>query len=178
MNTPNTPPEGMEEPTPEEIMSALFANLVIQNTNMALMFLGKVPHPQTGQPIKDLESAQMFIDQLEMLAYKTRNNLDNDEQQLLKQSLLSLRLSFVEELRKQGIPVPEHLAAEASEAQKVLAASRAAGAAAPAPAPQPSPTPAQAASSPSPSPAPSTPTAAPSSPAETEESRKRFTKKY
>src|SRR5687767_16013155 len=64
------------EPTAEEIMSALFANMVIQNTNMALMFLGKVPHPQTGQPVKDLESAQMFIDQLEMLAYKTRGNLD------------------------------------------------------------------------------------------------------
>src|SRR5438477_4403396 len=107
MNPENMTPADMEgEPTPEEIMSALFANLVIQNTNMALMFLGKVPHPQTGQPIKDLESAQMFIDQLEMLAYKTRGNLDNDEQQLLKQSLVSLRMSFVEELRKAGIPVP------------------------------------------------------------------------
>src|SRR3954465_12105619 len=112
MNTPNTPPEGMEEPTPEEIMSALFANLVIKNTNMALMFLGKVPHPQTGQPIKDLESAQMFMDQLEMLAYKTRGNPDQEEKQLLKQSLVSLRIAFVEELRKAGIPVPEHLSAQ------------------------------------------------------------------
>lgn len=170
------PPEGMEEPTPEEIMSALFANLVIQNTNMALMFLGKVPHPQSGQPIKDLESAQMFIDQLEMLAYKTRGNLDNDEQQLLKQSLLSLRLSFVEELRKQGIPVPEHLAAEAVEAQKVLAASRAAAASAPAPKSSPTPPPQESAAASPPQPPSSTP--APATPAETEESRKRFTKKY
>src|SRR3954466_7187347 len=98
MNETNMPPSG--EPSPQEIMSALFANMVIQNTNMALMFLGKVPHPQTGQPIKDLESAQMFIDQLEMIAYKTRGNLDQDEQQLLKQSLVSLRMSFVEELRR------------------------------------------------------------------------------
>src|SRR3954462_1163089 len=110
MNTSHAGGTGaMEDPSPEEIMSALFANMVIQNTNMALMFLGKVPHPQTGQPIKDLESAQMFIDQLEMLAYKTRGNLNAEEKQLLQQSLVSLRMAFVEELRKAGIPVPEHL---------------------------------------------------------------------
>src|SRR3954470_2746555 len=102
-------PISMEDATPEEIMSAVFANMVIQNTNMALMFLGKVPHPQTGQPVKDLESAQMFIDQLEMLAYKTRGNLDQEEQQLLRQSMISLRMAFVEELRREGIRVPEHL---------------------------------------------------------------------
>src|ERR1041384_1792938 len=112
MNTPNTPPQEMEEMTPEQIMSAMFANMVIQNTNMALMFLGKVPHPQTGQPVKDLESAPMFIDQLEMIAYKTRGNLDHEEQRLLRQSLVSLRMAFVEDLRREGIPVPEHLLAQ------------------------------------------------------------------
>lgn len=161
----------MEEPTPEEIMSALFANMVIQNTNMALMFLGKVPHPQTGQPIKDLESAQMFVDQLEMLAYKTRGNLDEQEKQLLSQSLVSLRMTFVEELRKAGIPVPEHLTADPQSSIT-----------APEPKPQepaPSPTPVQSAPPPAPQSAPSpatTPTPSPS--AAEEESRKRFTKKY
>ena len=182
MNTPNTPPEGMEEPTPEEIMSALFANMVIQNTNMALMFLGKVPHPQTGQPIKDLESAQMFMDQLEMLAYKTRGNLDQEEQQLLKQSVVSLRMTFVEELRKAGIPVPEHVSAQyeaaLSAAQKPgpsqVPASQPNQAAAAATPPPASAAPPQSAT-PAPAPAPA-PTPAPA-PAE-EESRKRFTKKY
>ena len=138
----------MEEPTPEEIMSALFANMVIQNTNMALMFLGKVPHPQTGQPIKDLESAQMFIDQLEMLAYKTRGNLSGEEKQLIQQSLISLRMTFVEELRKAGIPVPDHLTEPPmGEAP------------APAPAAKIEPTPKPQPPSPPPAPAP-TPTAA------------------
>src|SRR5689334_15932623 len=111
MNTDNLGQgQGSEqEPTAEEIMAALFANMVIQNTNMALMFLGKVPHPQTGQPIHDLESAQMFIDQLEMLSYKTRNNLSKEEEQLLKQSLMSLRMAFVEEARKAGFAPPEEL---------------------------------------------------------------------
>jgi outer membrane biosynthesis protein TonB len=157
-------PISMEDATPEEIMSAVFANMVIQNTNMALMFLGKVPHPQTGQPIKDLESAQMFIDQLEMLAYKTRGNLDDQEKQLISQNLVALRMAFVEELRKAGIPVPEHLTESPTPP---------APAQSPAPKPEPTPTPA-----PQPTPAPAATTPPPTPQPAEEESRKRFTKKY
>jgi len=38
---------------------------------MALMLLGKLPHPETGETIREIDSARMFIDQLEMLALKT-----------------------------------------------------------------------------------------------------------
>ena len=161
-------PMSAEDMTPEQLMAALFANMVIQNTNMALMFLGKVPHPQTGQPIKDLESAQMFIDQLEMLAYKTRGNLSGEEKQLIQQSLVSLRMTFVEELRKAGIPVPDHLTEPPmGEAP------------APVPAAKVEPAPKPPAPAPAPASAP-TPTAAepPKPSAAEEESRKRFTKKY
>jgi len=81
---------------PDKMMSALFASLVMQNTNMALIFLGQSPHPQTGQTAQDLEQATYFIDQLEMLAVKTKGNLDKQEDALLKQSLTHLRLAFVE----------------------------------------------------------------------------------
>lgn len=84
----------------EEMMSALFAHLVIQNTNMALMFLGKVPHPQSGETVQDLETAKMFIDQLEMLEAKTQGNLTLDEAKLLKQSLTHLHMEFVEGVEK------------------------------------------------------------------------------
>src|ERR1051325_3894763 len=80
----------------EESTSALFANLVIQQTNMALMFLGRLPHPETGEQAQNLEAARMFIDQLEMIETKTKGNLDKHEDQLLKQSLTSLRMAFVE----------------------------------------------------------------------------------
>ena len=46
--------ESTEEATPEQIMAAIFADMVMQIANMAVMFLGRVPHPQTGQVIKDL----------------------------------------------------------------------------------------------------------------------------
>lgn len=172
MNT-SEPPQSAgpgEEPTHEEIMSALFANMVIQNHNMAAMFLGRTPHPQTGQPIKDLDSAQMFVDQLEMLAYKTRGNLNNDEKQLLAQSLTQLRMAFVEELRRAGLPVPDHI----SITQKPEEAMAPAPATPPAPAPQAPPPP------PAPVQAPAPASAAPAAPAPEppDESRKRFTKKY
>lgn len=80
----------------EEIMSALFAHMVIQQTNMALMLLGKVPHPETGEMFQEVESAKMFIDQLEMLEVKTKGNLDKREEGLLKQSLMALRMAYVE----------------------------------------------------------------------------------
>jgi hypothetical protein len=79
-----------------EMMSALFANLVVQQTDLALMLMGRVPHPETGERVQDLDSARMLIDQLEMIEVKTRGNLDSREQQLLTQSLTALRMAFVE----------------------------------------------------------------------------------
>lgn len=86
----------------EEMMSALFANLVVQNTNMALIFLGHAPHPQTGKQEINLDNARYFIDQLEMIEVKTKGNLDKQEEGLLKQSLTSLRMAFVEAVQKEG----------------------------------------------------------------------------
>ena len=88
----------------DDLMSALFANLIIQQTNMALMLLGKVPHPESGETIQDLESAKMLIDQLEMLEVKTKGNLNKNEDRLLKQSLASLRMTFVEAVEKPAQP--------------------------------------------------------------------------
>ena len=86
----------------EEMMCSLFVGMVVQQTNMALMLLGRMPHPETGQTMQDIESAKMFIDQLEMLEVKTRGNLDKQEDKLLKQSLTALRLAFVEAVEGQA----------------------------------------------------------------------------
>jgi hypothetical protein len=85
-----------EDAKRQEMMSALFAQLILQQTNMAMMLLGKVAHPETGQLYKDVEGSRLFIDQLEMLEIKTKGNLTKEESGLLKQSLMNLRLAFVE----------------------------------------------------------------------------------
>lgn len=80
----------------DEMTSALFASMVMQQANMAMLYLGQMPHPETGQPLRDLDAARMFIDQLEMLEVKTRGNLTPEEASLLKQSLSAARMAFVE----------------------------------------------------------------------------------
>jgi hypothetical protein len=94
----------------EEMMSALFAQLVIQQSNMAMLLMGKVPHPQTGEIVRDVEASRLFIDQLEMLEAKTKGNLTKEEDQLLKQSLMSLRMAFVQAVES---PEPEAIKPEA-----------------------------------------------------------------
>lgn len=84
-----------EPSTPIDPQAALFASMVVQQTNLALVFLGKSPHPETGAASTDLDAASLVIDTLEMLAAKTQGNLSKPESDLLQNSLTSLRLQFV-----------------------------------------------------------------------------------
>ena len=96
MSDAHIPEEGAATGSPEEMRSALFAHMVMQQSSMAMMLMGKTPHPETGQTVRDLEAARFFIDLLEMLEFKTKGNLSSEEAALLKQSLMSLRMAFVE----------------------------------------------------------------------------------
>jgi hypothetical protein len=103
---------------PDQRMSALFAQLVIQEANMAMLLLGKTPHPESGQTVRDLEGARMFIDQLEMLEAKTKGNLGKEEAQLLKQSLMSLHMAFVEAVQAEPKEEPKPTAPTAPASEK------------------------------------------------------------
>ncbi|HSU54165.1 MAG TPA: DUF1844 domain-containing protein [Candidatus Dormibacteraeota bacterium] len=70
--------------------------MIVQQSNLAMMLMGKTAHPQTGEAVQDLEAAKLFIDQLEMLQEKTKGNLNKNEDTMLKQTLMNLRLAFVE----------------------------------------------------------------------------------
>jgi hypothetical protein len=94
MSNPTSDSSGGDER--EHMISAMFASLVIQNANMAMIFLGQAPNPQTGKVVQELDNARYFIDLLEMLEVKTKGNLNKQEEVVLKQSLTSLRLAFVE----------------------------------------------------------------------------------
>jgi hypothetical protein len=152
MNNPEHPEAAAGGQT--ELMSAMFASLVMQQTNMASIFLGLVPHPQTGQIARELDNAKFFIDQLEMLEAKTRGNLDKREEALLKQSLTSLRLAFVDAVSKPA--EPPQSAEPIVEKEKSAAPEATTGAAGPL----------------------SEPETAPGVPPPAEDSRKKFTKKY
>lgn len=87
-----------------EMQSAIFAQMILQQSNLAMMLLGKVPNPQTGRTECDLEAARFFIDQLEVIEAKTKGNLTRNEETLLKQSLMTVRLAFVEAAQTPQVP--------------------------------------------------------------------------
>jgi|YelNatPaOPRAMG01_1025707.scaffolds.fasta_scaffold00821_24 hypothetical protein len=95
--------------TRDEAMSALFANLVLQQTNLAMLCLGQVEHPESGRRVVDFESARLLIDQLEMLKEKTRGNLTTEEDKLLTESLTSLKMVFVEMINNTGVEAPQSI---------------------------------------------------------------------
>ena len=72
-----------------------FLGLVMMQAQQAALFLGQIPNPQTGKTETNLELARMFIDQLEMLREKTRNNLNAEESGTLSSVLADLQVAFV-----------------------------------------------------------------------------------
>ena len=76
-------------------MTGLFLNLVQQFYQSALIFLGKVENPQTKKTEINKDMARYFIDSLEMLQFKTKNNLSDQETQMLSKILQELKLDFV-----------------------------------------------------------------------------------
>ena len=127
MSDPHAVDPGVSGASREEILSALFAQLVLQQANTAMFLLGKTPHPQTGRTMRDLEGARMFIDQLEMLEARTKGNLSKEEQALLKQSLLSLHLAFVEAAESPEPAAPAPSPAPPAQDNPAASASPAAG---------------------------------------------------
>jgi hypothetical protein len=114
MNEPKA--SSAHPPSRDEMMSALFAHLVMQQSNMAMMLMGKAPHPETGKTMQELESAKLFIDLLEMLEAKTKGNLTKEEQSLLKQTLMAVRMGFVEAVEAPSQPeAKSHPSAPPSE---------------------------------------------------------------
>jgi hypothetical protein len=74
-----------------------FSTFVISLGTSALYHMGVVKGPDGDEPVqKNLALARQTIDTLEMLAEKTRGNLDQQEGKLMESLLFELRMRFVE----------------------------------------------------------------------------------
>jgi hypothetical protein len=71
-----------------------FNEFVLFQAQNAGLFLGQIPHPQTGEKSVNIRAAQSVIDSLEMLSTKTRGNLTETETKLLTMALQNLRPLF------------------------------------------------------------------------------------
>jgi hypothetical protein len=72
-----------------------FTMLINAMAQPALLYLGEIPHPATGQPTLDLEGARIQIDMLDLLRVKCRGNLTPQEDNLLESVLHQLRMRYV-----------------------------------------------------------------------------------
>jgi len=93
---------GFERHSVSEPEGVDFTMLVTAMAQPALVYLGEVPHPATGQPTVDLEQAKIQIDMLGLLGVKCRGNLEPSEEKLLERVLYQLRMSYVARSSRTG----------------------------------------------------------------------------
>jgi hypothetical protein len=74
-----------------------FSTFVLSINSSALVQLGLIEDPASGQKTKNLALAKQTIDLLAMLEDKTRGNLTSDEENILKNLLYELRMLYVKE---------------------------------------------------------------------------------
>ena len=74
-----------------------FSTFVLSINSSALVQLGLIEDPSTGQKTKNIPLAKQTIDILGMLEEKTRGNLTGDEENILKNILYELRMLYVKE---------------------------------------------------------------------------------
>jgi len=86
--------EAQQEPPLPEIN---FATFVVSLNASALLHLGALEDPTTGQTNKNLSMAKQTIDILSLLEEKTVGNLSDEEENLIKSILYDLRIIYVKE---------------------------------------------------------------------------------
>ena len=74
-----------------------FPTFIFSLNSSALVHLGIIEDPATGQSSKNLPMAKQTIDILGMIEEKTQGNLTNDEASMLKHILYELRMLYVKE---------------------------------------------------------------------------------
>lgn len=85
-----------QQPAAEPLPEMTFASFLISLNTSALMHLGLLPDLGTGQIKNNPELARQTIDLIGILQEKTRNNLSQEEEDLLNNLLYDLRLKFVD----------------------------------------------------------------------------------
>jgi hypothetical protein len=86
-----------EQPDASQLPEINFSTFIFSLHSSVLLHLGVIEDPGTGQKQKNLPLAKQTIDIIGMLEEKTRGNLTEDEEKLIKHMLHDLRLMYVNE---------------------------------------------------------------------------------
>jgi hypothetical protein len=94
--TAATIPAMTEPGSPHEIPQATFLNFLGGFASQALMQLGAIPHPLTGERTPNLAYARYTLQVLEVLRDKTAGNRTQEEDRYLEGVLTDLRRRLAE----------------------------------------------------------------------------------
>ena len=86
-------PEGAD--AGDDLPPASLAMLISTFYSQAMMALGVMPNPSTGEKDTDLRMAKHFVDTLEMLEEKTKGNVTEEESKMFDEVLHLLRMAYV-----------------------------------------------------------------------------------
>lgn len=77
-----------------------FSSFLLSISSSALLHLGEIADPQSGEKKKDLALAKQSVDIIALLKEKTKGNLTEEEKKLLEHLLYDLRMRFVQASNK------------------------------------------------------------------------------
>jgi hypothetical protein len=97
---PEEAPDREEEKARGPLPEVTLATFIFSLSSSALVHLGEIPEPETNRTLVDLPIAKQIIDTLGMLQEKTKGNLDQDEERLLKSVLYDLRMRYIQKSGK------------------------------------------------------------------------------
>ena len=78
----------------------LFMYLIRTFQSSAWIALGKMENPMTDKTSVNIEQASFYINLLEMVQEKTKNNLTDYEEQMLINTVSELKLNLIDENKK------------------------------------------------------------------------------
>lgn len=88
-------PSGGEEMHRGPLPEVNFNSLILSLSSSALLHLGEIADPHTGEKSKDLILAKHTIDTIGLLKEKTKGNLTDEEKRILEGMLTDLRWRYV-----------------------------------------------------------------------------------
>ena len=92
--------EAVVSETQERTIPVSFSSFIVSLAQAAMVQLGEIPNPMSGETGVDLTLARHNIDLLGLLETKTKGNLDDEETKLLESVLYDLRMRFVEKQKQ------------------------------------------------------------------------------
>jgi hypothetical protein len=92
--------EKKKEKTFTPLPEISFSSFLLSISSSALLHLGEIADPQSGEKKKDLTLAKQSVDIIALLKEKTKGNLTEEEEKLLEHLLYDLRMRFVQTSEK------------------------------------------------------------------------------